>query len=71
MSSEELGEVFEYDSADSCAGKFPLMSMGRPSRVSSVGKPRSKDPHRLKRKYEMHKSISCLSASLIRYEFGI
>ena len=26
--SEGLGETFEGDSADMCAGKFPLMSMG-------------------------------------------
>ena len=26
--SEGLGEMFEGDSADTCAGKFPLMSMG-------------------------------------------
>ena len=28
MSSEGLGEVFEGDSADMWAGKFPLLSMG-------------------------------------------
>ena len=28
MTSEGLGEMFEGDSADMCAGKFPLMSMG-------------------------------------------
>ena len=28
MNSEGLGEMFEGDSADMCAGKFPLMSMG-------------------------------------------
>ena len=28
MTSEGLGEMFEDDSADMCAGKFPLMSMG-------------------------------------------
>ena len=28
MTSEGLGEMFEVDSADMCAGKFPLMSMG-------------------------------------------
>ena len=28
MSSEGLGEMFEGDSADRCAGKFPLVSMG-------------------------------------------
>ena len=28
MTSEGLGEVFKGDSADACAEKFPLMSMG-------------------------------------------
>ena len=28
MTSEGLGEMFEGDSADSCAGKFSLVSMG-------------------------------------------
>ena len=34
MTSEGLGEMFEGDSADTCAGKFPLMSMGAERRVS-------------------------------------
>ena len=28
MTSEGLGEMFEGDSADMCAGKFPLVSLG-------------------------------------------
>ena len=28
MTSKGLGEMFEGDSADTCAGKFPLVSMG-------------------------------------------
>ena len=28
MTSEWLGEMFEGDSADTCAGKFSLVSMG-------------------------------------------
>ena len=28
MTSEGLGEMFESDSADTCAGNFPLVSMG-------------------------------------------
>ena len=28
MTSEGLGEMFEGDSAHTCAGKFPLVSMG-------------------------------------------
>jgi hypothetical protein len=28
MTSDCLGEMFEADSADMCAGKFPLVAMG-------------------------------------------
>ena len=28
MTSKGLGEMFEGDSADMCAGKFPLVAMG-------------------------------------------
>ena len=31
MTSEGLGEMFEGDSADTCARKFPLMLMGGPA----------------------------------------
>ena len=34
MTSEGLGEMFEGDSADTCAEKFPLVSMGDEQRVS-------------------------------------
>ena len=34
MTSKGLGEMFEGDSADTCAGKFPLVSMGAEWRVS-------------------------------------
>ena len=43
MTSEGLGEMFEGDSADTCAGKFPLTSMG-PSGGSRVRRPGSEDP---------------------------
>ena len=36
MTSEVLGEVFKGDSADTHAGKFPLVSMGGPSGGSRV-----------------------------------
>ena len=42
MTSEGLGEMFEGDSADMCARKFPLMLMGGPG---------SEDPHRRERKF--------------------
>ena len=34
MTSEGLGEMFEGDSADMCAGKFPLVLMWAERRVS-------------------------------------
>jgi hypothetical protein len=46
MTSVGLGEMFEGDSADTCAEKFRLMLMGEPSGVSSVHRPWSEDPHR-------------------------
>ena len=45
MTSEGLGEMFEGDSADTCAGKFPLMSMGAKRRVSRA-QTRERGPHR-------------------------
>ena len=33
MTSEGLGDMFEGDSADTCGGKFPLVSMGAEQRV--------------------------------------
>ena len=36
MTSERLGEMFKGDSADMCAGKFPLVLMGGRADPSSV-----------------------------------
>ena len=36
MSSKQLGEMFEGDSADKCGKKFPFMSLGAERRVSLV-----------------------------------
>ena len=50
MTSEGLGDVFEGDSADTSAGKFPLMLIGGPSGGSIVCRPGSEDPHWRERK---------------------
>ena len=50
MTSEGLGEMFEGDSADTCAGKFPLTSMGAERRVSR-GQTRERGPHRHEQKF--------------------
>ena len=45
MTSEGLGEMFEGDSADMCARKFPLMLMGGEQTVQRA-QTVSEDPHR-------------------------
>ena len=51
MTVEGLGDMFEGDSVDTCAGKFPLMSMGGPSVVSRVRRLGIEDPHRREQKF--------------------
>ena len=42
--------MFECDSADTCAGKFPLVSMGD-ERTVKRAQTVSEDPHRRERKF--------------------
>ena len=49
MTSVGLGEMFEGYSADTCAGKFPLMSMGGRAIVKRA-QMSSEGPHRRERK---------------------
>ena len=44
MTSEGLGEMFEGDSADICAGKFPLVSMGGRAEGLACADPGSRTP---------------------------
>ena len=44
MTSEGLGEMFEGDSADMCAGKFPLVSMGGRADTSSARRRGARTP---------------------------
>ena len=44
MTSEGLGEMFEGDSADMCAGQFPLVSMGGRAEVLVCADPRARTP---------------------------
>jgi hypothetical protein len=59
MTSEGLGEMFEGDSADKCAGKISAHVDGGPSGGSSMRRPRSEDPHRRERNYNVlsHENI--------------
>ena len=44
MTSEGLGEMFEGDSADKCAGKFPLVSMGGRAEGLACADPGARTP---------------------------
>ena len=44
MTSERLGEMFKGDSADTCAGKFPLVLMGGRADTSSVRRRGARTP---------------------------
>jgi hypothetical protein len=52
---EGLGEMFEGDSADMCAGKFPLMLLEDKRTVKCAQKV-SEDPHRCERKFNINGS---------------
>ena len=53
MTSEGLGEMFEGDSADMCAGKFPLVSMGGRAEGLAYGDPGARTPYLRYRKFEL------------------
>ena len=44
MTSEGLGEMFEGDSADMCAGKFPLVSKGGRAEGLACADPGARTP---------------------------
>ena len=44
MTSEGLGEMFEGDSADMCAGIFPLLSMGEQAEGLACADPGARTP---------------------------
>ena len=52
IEGENVGGLGEVESVDrKLVGKFPLTSIGGPSRGSRVRRPGSEDPHRLERKF--------------------
>ena len=44
MTSKGLGEMFEGDSADMCAGKFPLVLMGGRAERLACADPEARTP---------------------------
>ena len=44
MTFEGMGEMFEGDSADTCAGKFPLVSMGGRAEGCACEDPEARTP---------------------------
>ena len=63
MTSEGLGEMFEGDSADTCAGKFLLTSMGAERRILRA-QTRERGPYRR----EWNSNIFCYFEK--KYKFG-
>ena len=61
-----VGEMFEGDSAYTCTGKFPLMSIRDPNGGSSVRRPMSKNPHRRERTF-FNLFIGCIVLGLVGY----
>ena len=68
MTSKVLLEMFEGNSADMCAVKFPLTSMGAERRVSRA-QTRERGPHRRERKFLIkdHKRTCRVVQPLKRY----
>ena len=72
MTSEGLGEMFEVDSADTCAGKFPLMSMGGRAEGLACADPGARTPMALAEMFFallLHSlyAILCIPAKLPLY----
>ena len=53
MTSEGLGEMFEGDSADTCAGKFPLTLMGGLAEGLACADPGARTPIGVSGNYNM------------------
>ena len=58
MTSEGLGEMFEGDSADMCAGKFPLVSMGGRAKGLTCADPGARTPSALVEIFKKQKTGS-------------
>jgi hypothetical protein len=69
MTSEGLWEMFEGDSADTSAGKFPLVSMGD-ERTVKRAQTGSEDPHRRERKFSFLFSCCFLTTAIQNHRRG-
>jgi hypothetical protein len=67
MTSEGLGEVFKGDSADTCGGKFPLLSMGGRVNGQACEVTVREDPHRRERKFLQSSLIFTSDNSIPHY----
>ena len=59
MTSEGLGEMFEGDSADMCAGKFPLVSMGGRAEGPGCADPGARTPIGVSEKFSLFAKPTC------------
>ena len=64
MTSEGLGEMFEGDSADKCAGKFPLLSMVGQVEGLTCADPGARTPIRASGNYDTF-SVSFFKLSIL------
>ena len=61
MNSEGLEEMFEGDSGDMCAGKFPLMSMGARAEGLACTDPGARTPIGVSGNFLISKAFNCQS----------
>ena len=64
MAFEGLGEMFEGDSADTCAGKFPLVSMGGREEGLSCADPGARTPIGASGFFFIHYTSSCFETNV-------
>jgi hypothetical protein len=60
MTSEGLGEMFEGDSAGTCAGKFPLVSMGGRVEGLACAEPGARTPIGASRNFHQVHMYTCV-----------
>ena len=70
MTSEGLGEMFEGDYADTCAGKFPLVLMVAKRRVSCA-QTRERGPPSAHAEYYLFIYLFSVNIKAPRHRFGL
>ena len=71
MTFEGMGEMFEGDSADTCAEKFPLVSMGGRAEGLGCADPGARTPISATGNYSMNHSMPFVQLGLCRLFFFV